>query len=84
METIEIVNLKCGGCAKTITSALEAQNIKNIHVDVASSSVSFEGDVILARKVLTAKGYPPVNSPEAGSMLKKAQSYASCMVGKFK
>ena len=41
--TILIQNLKCGGCANTITTKISTlENISNVIVNVEDSSVSFE------------------------------------------
>ena len=55
-----------------------------MQVDVASDSVSFEGDIDVARNKLSALGYPEADSKEAKSLLKKAKSYMSCAVGRIK
>ena len=40
--SITVQNLKCGGCAKTITSKLSTiENISNLMVDIEGSKVSF-------------------------------------------
>ena len=45
--TLKIQNLKCGGCAHTITSKLNAlEGIQNVSVDAESNSVSFENELI--------------------------------------
>lgn len=82
MEKVKVVNIKCGGCESMITSSLEKAGLKNISVDVASQTVGFEGDKEVAKKVLSKIGYPEVGSKQAENFLKKAQSYASCMIGR--
>jgi copper chaperone CopZ len=82
MHTITIVNLKCGGCASTITKSLTKAGCSDIHVDVATSSVTFNGDKDVALRVLAKQGYPQAGSKEAKSLLKKAQSFISCAKGK--
>jgi len=85
MTTLTVVNIKCGGCEKSIASALEKLGCKNIAVDVAKQQISFEGgDIGKIKKELAKMGYPEASSPEAKSLLKKATSYASCMVGRLK
>ncbi|MBN1275442.1 heavy-metal-associated domain-containing protein [Candidatus Woesearchaeota archaeon] len=84
MGVITIVNLKCGGCANTITKHLRKHGLTNAHVDIATSTVSFEGDERKAKKLLSKLGYPPAGSPTANSLLKKAASFVSCMKGKRK
>ena len=84
MNNLKVVNIKCGGCEKGIISALEKEGLRNIKVDVALQIVSFEGNLEIVRKKLSAMGYPEVGSKEAKSILKKAKSYMSCAVGKMK
>ncbi len=88
--TIEVVNIKCGGCAKSITNALEKAGFSNIEVSIDTQTISFfvpdhssEEKILEAKKILEAMGYPEKNSEAATSLLKKAKSYASCAVGKF-
>lgn len=81
---INVDNIKCGGCAKTVTSRLDQiSSISNVHVDVEQGKVSFDyiddsnkSDVISSLKKL---GYPLSGE---GNTIDKAKSYVSCMIGK--
>jgi copper chaperone CopZ len=85
MNEIEVVNIKCGGCAASIEEALEKNGFTKVKVDPSCQRVQFEGeDLALAEKILGKMGYPKAGSQEAQSLLKKAKSYASCMVGRLK
>ena len=84
MQTIKVVNMKCGGCEKTVTDALEKEGLTNILVEAHTEMISFEGDIQKAEEILNKLGYPKEGTPEAKSLLKKAKSYTSCAVGKFK
>jgi len=84
MNTLQVVNIKCGGCIKSITAALEKKGMKNISVEIENQTVSFEGDPEIAKKSLSKMGYPEVSSEEAKSLLKKGQSLVSCAIGKMK
>jgi len=84
--TIEIQNLKCGGCANTITNKLtELNGVSDIAVDVETSKVSFiaktEEAVKLVKDKLAAIGYPEVG--ENNSVVSKAKSFVSCATGKM-
>ncbi len=84
--TIYIQNLKCGGCANTITKGLnDIETVKNVHVNVEDSSVTFdyEMDEKLSevKTKLKSLGYP--EDGEANSLGSKAKSYVSCAIGKF-
>ena len=84
--TLNIQNLKCGGCANTIIKNISAIDaINNISVNVAESLVSFEYESVekLAevKEKLKSLGYP--EDGEANSFGSKAKSYVSCAVGKM-
>lgn len=82
MTTLELVNIKCSGCAATISHALENLECTNISVSPDTQKVSFEGgNIEEIKKKLATLGYPEKNSAEAKSFLKKAFSYASCAIG---
>ncbi len=84
--TIHIQNLKCGGCANTITKGILAiETVNNVAVNVEDSSVTF--DYITDEKLnevkdkLKSLGYP--EDGEANSLTAKAKSYVSCAIGKM-
>lgn len=84
--TLQIQNLKCGGCAHTVSTKLTAiDNISNVSVDVESDTVSFdyidENDLENAKIKLLALGYPAVG--EANPLTAKAKSFMSCAVGRM-
>lgn len=84
--TIEIQNLKCGGCANTITTRLsELNNIKDVLVNNDSNTVSFaynnEDDLNSATELLSKLGYPTIG--ENNPIAKKAKSFVSCAVGRM-
>lgn len=84
--TLQIQNLKCGGCAHTVSTKLKAiDNISNVSVDVDSDTVSFdyinENDLENAKIKLLALGYPAVG--EANPLTAKAKSFVSCAVGRM-
>ena len=86
-HTIEIQNLKCGGCANTVLGALnKIDNLINVSVNVEDGIVSFysENDAVVrdVTKKLTDIGYPPTGS--RNSVITKAKSYVSCATGKMK
>ena len=84
--TLEIQNLKCGGCANTIVTRLEnLEGISDISVNNEEDTVSFDyiqGNNLEEAKTLLSKlGYPIVgqNNP----LTKKAKSFVSCAVGRM-
>ena len=85
-STIVIQNLKCGGCASTISTKISAlDNINSVLVDVETSTVSFEAsseeDITLVKNKLAAIGYPAEG--EDNSMVSKAKSFVSCATGRM-
>ncbi len=89
-STILIVqNIKCSGCARTITKSLQEISLNNIEVDPSSSSVRFntplEGDILIQKAIEKLKnlGYPLINTQEGlAAMQSKAKSFISCFIGK--
>jgi copper chaperone CopZ len=86
MKTIQVENLKCGGCANTIKKGLiSLDGIDEVTVDVETSKVTMNtNDTTVITNViakLSNMGYPQVGDPN--SVLKKAKSFVSCAVGKM-
>lgn len=84
--TLEIQNLKCGGCAHTISTKLdELEHIDDILVNPDEDTVSFsykeQGNLDLAVELLSKLGYPVTGAPN--SFTKKAKSYVSCAIGRL-
>lgn len=83
---IQIQNLKCGGCAKTIIDTLKkVDSLSNITVDVDNSMVAFYTEEAstfeIVEQKLTEIGYPPIGSKN--SVISKAKSFVSCATGKM-
>ena len=86
---IVVENIKCGGCANSITSKLkETFNYEHVDVDVAESAVIIDDKVIdetEVENVLHKLGYPRINSVEGLEAAKtKAKSFVSCAIGRIK
>jgi len=84
--TIHIQNLKCGGCANTITKGISSiEDIQNVSVNVDESTVTFscetEAQVNEVKNKLKSLGYP--EDGEANTLGAKAKSYVSCAIGKM-
>ena len=88
-RTLEVINVKCGGCAGTLTSKLEEQfgavevdlsvEPRKITVDIEDAQMD---DLAIALKKL---GYPLVTE-EMGFVdgaTAKAKSFVSCAAGKM-
>ncbi len=81
-----IQNLKCGGCAKTITEKLtDINDVSNVQVDTTLNTVSLnysqESTLENVKNVLSNIGYPIFG--EENTLGKKVKSYVSCAVGKM-
>ncbi len=83
--TIQIENLKCGGCASTIKKGvLAVDEVTVVDVNVEDDTVIFEATADVTDKVkvaLSKMGYPEVGNPN--TLLHKAKSYVSCATGKM-
>lgn len=83
---LEIQNLKCGGCANTITTQLsKIEGITDVQVDNELNQVSFgynsENSNEKVIKKLSDLGYPIAG--ESNTLPKKAKSFVSCAVGRM-
>jgi len=86
--SIEVENIKCGGCAHTIQQKiLQKHPVNNIAIDVENGKVSFEADKDITEDVgqtLKSLGYPETGSVEGLENVKaKAASFVSCTIGRI-
>ena len=86
MTTIEILNLKCGGCANTIKKGVSSiEGVSEVTVDLDTSKVKVETDdetiILSVKKKLSKMGYPEIG--DANTMLHKAKSFVSCASGRM-
>ena len=88
--SFEVENIRCSGCANTITSRLaEMDGVKDVNVDIERKIVSVntnpECDAnirqILGQK-LAKLGYPEVGAFDSNGLITKATSVISCAIGK--
>lgn len=82
--TLFVQNIRCGGCANTITKKL-SEEFTGVVVDIENGSVTVnENDENKLKSALKALGYPTADQTlskfEGGVM--KAKSFVSCAVGK--
>ena len=83
-EIIAIDNLKCGGCANTITKAIQKMDgVSEVEINLETSEVSVEKDETTSRddilNKLTSLGYPEMGN---SNFIHKAKSYVSCAIGR--
>lgn len=84
---IYIENLKCGGCANTITKEVKAlEGVTKVEVNVEDSlvnvAIASEDVLVTLKKKLSKLGYPEVG--DTNSIMHKAKSFVSCAVGRVK
>jgi copper chaperone len=88
MHLFEVVNIKCGGCARSIDKALRAlPGVQSVAVDVERGMVSAEAGAE-SREPLRAEllrlGYPEAGTLEGMQALAaKGKSFVSCAVGRL-
>lgn len=85
---LSVENIKCGGCAGTITKRLTAlDTVSDCQVDVEKGIVSITGDEsgkIEVTALLLKLGYPESGTAEGLKAAKaRAKSFVSCAVGKM-
>ena len=85
-STLYIQNLKCGGCANTITKKIsELTNVSDVKVNVDEAAVSFnyknDLDLHNVKETLKLIGYPI--DGDANSIGTKAKSFVSCAIGRM-
>lgn len=85
---ISVENIKCGGCANTITSKLNAMaTINGCDVNIETGVITIDGDPSAKSEVtqlLLKLGYPECGTAEGLKAAKaKAKSFVSCAVGRM-
>lgn len=85
--TLEVLNIKCGGCANTITRKL-SEEFKGVKVDVEAGTVTADisgAEVARLRETLKKMGYPAADETLGGfeGGVAKAKSFVSCAVGRM-
>ena len=84
--TITIQNLKCGGCASTITDKLgKLRGVNAVAIDQEAHTVTLEHahevSPITIKEKLAALGYPPADAKN--DLFTRAKSFVSCATGKM-
>ncbi len=84
-EKIIIANLKCSGCASTITKELSAlTGVSEVKVDIENDSIDINYEQIERKSIiqkLHQLGYP--EATEKNGLLMQLKSYGSCIVGRI-
>jgi copper chaperone len=87
-HVIEVENIRCGGCANTITHSLQKLDaVSSVSVDIETGRVTVTTDVDDRERLVAAllkNGYPEKGSAEGLQAAKaKAKSFVSCAIGKL-
>ncbi|OIP53169.1 MAG: hypothetical protein AUK54_09690 [Helicobacteraceae bacterium CG2_30_36_10] len=91
LTTIEVKNIRCSGCANTITKALTKEGFTTINIDLSFEprkvTVDIKSEASLAhfKAILRKLGYPIFDEEVSfgDSATLKVKSFVSCAVGKF-
>lgn len=91
IQTFEVANIRCGGCANTITKALQDLGFKEIFVDLSCEprkvTVETVDEAQIAHFITTLRklGYPLANDAikKIDSTGLRVKSFVSCAIGKF-
>ena len=86
--TIDVENIKCGGCANSIRKGLlEDERVNDVSADIESGRVTIDGNPDLHQELsskLAGMGYPESGSVEGlKAAAAKAKSFVSCAVGRL-
>lgn len=81
IHKIEVENIKCGGCMKSIkTALLKIENVTEVAIDKETDTITIDADNDRAVFVntLSSLGYPEKGH---NTLLHKGKSFVSCAVG---
>ncbi len=84
---IQVENIKCGGCASTITKNLQSdERINQVEIDIEQGLVKIDATEDAREEftqALLKMGYPASGSAEGLEAAKaKAKSFVSCAIGR--
>ena len=85
---LTVENIKCGGCASTITNKLnKIEGVSSSEVDVENGIITITAEQSTkaeAAQLLLKIGYPETGTADGLKAAKaKAKSFVSCAVGKM-
>lgn len=91
ITVFEVANIRCGGCANTITKALKEAGFQEISVDLTCEPRKVTVDLLddaqsaQVKAILRSLGYPLAGDEEGAidNATLKLKSFVSCAVGKF-
>jgi copper chaperone len=83
MQTINVENIKCGGCMNTIKNVLsKLDGVNTVNIDENKETITYEGTAQRASVIekLAEIGYPEVGN---NNLKHRAVSFVSCAVGRL-
>lgn len=91
ISVFEVANIRCGGCANTITSALKDAGFEQVNVDLSceprkvTAEITDEAQLAHFKATLRSLGYPLVTDERGftDDAILKAKSFVSCALGKI-
>lgn len=88
IQTFEIKNVKCSGCARSLKNKLNDFNSVEIDLSVTPRKLSLqieENEINLLKEILRNSGYPMINDEltRVEEITALVNSYTSCMIGKI-
>lgn len=91
IQVFEVANIRCGGCANTITKALKESGFEEVNVDLSceprkvTALVAHEAQLAQFKAILRKLGYPLIGEEEGAidNAALKLKSFVSCAIGKF-
>ncbi|OHD91500.1 heavy-metal-associated domain-containing protein, partial [Sulfuricurvum sp. RIFOXYD12_FULL_44_77] len=69
-QTFEVANIRCGGCAKTITTSLQEGGFEEVNVDLTceprkvTAEIADEAQLAHFKATLRSLGYPLIGEEE--------------------
>ncbi|MFZ2891040.1 heavy-metal-associated domain-containing protein [Sulfuricurvum sp.] len=90
-KAFEVANVRCGGCANTITTSLQKSGFEKVSVDLSCEprkvtvEIADEAQLAQVQAILRSLGYP-LTTDERGfseDTILKAKSFVSCALGKI-
>ena len=91
IQTFEVANVLCGGCANTITKALQEAEFLKVSIDLSCEPRKVtvetvdEAQLAQVQAILRNLGYPLITEENSGldSATLKVKSFVSCAIGKI-
>lgn len=91
ISVFEVANIRCSGCANTITSSLKDAGFEQVSVDLSCEprkvtvDIADEAQLAQVKAILRSLGYPLIGEEEGAmnNAALKLKSFVSCAVGKF-